>query len=161
MKSLGLLGVVCSITYGVAGKGNHPINCVSFKQALSYCSYRGKRLIDEGEWDWAARAGARGWRWPFSNDWEVTSRHACLSPPSRPESTCAVGTMTLGSSPEGVHDLLGNVWEWGADDGGSFLDDNTDLKRGRALPTQKRENHDVRMGIRCAKTPGVAAPSAY
>src|SRR5690606_19045128 len=40
---------------GKPGRGDHPINCVSWHQADRFCAAQGKRLPTEAEWEMAAR----------------------------------------------------------------------------------------------------------
>jgi eukaryotic-like serine/threonine-protein kinase len=42
-------------TYSQTGKENHPMNCVSWKQAVDFCAWEDKRLPTEEEWEWAAK----------------------------------------------------------------------------------------------------------
>lgn len=97
-------------TYEVAGKGNHPMVCVDFEQAVTYCKAQNKRLASDEEWEWAARGGAAGNTYPWGND--KPSAQACWSGKSPLVGTCPVGATPAGDSPQGIHDLAGNVFEW-------------------------------------------------
>jgi formylglycine-generating enzyme len=88
---------------------------LSLPQASALCRYRGGRLPSDDEWTVAAM-GAAGRRYPWGDTGAVCVRAAFgLS-----EGPCArgavgpdtVGAHPLGRSPEGAHDLAGNVAEW-------------------------------------------------
>jgi len=98
-------GKGCS--YGRADRGNHPINCVDWKQATTYCESRDKRLPAEQEWEYAARGGAEERRYPFpiGSDAELCWNRG---------ETCPVGSYPSSDNRWGVADLAGNVWEWTA-----------------------------------------------
>lgn len=128
------------------GRTAHPVNCVSFAQAVAYCRAVGKSLPTEAQWEYAAR-GADGRLYPWGNDEPSSSRlNACDSECRAlkerlefdvPETlfddsdgyaaTAPVGAFPGGASPFGVLDMAGNVEEWVADsyglyEAGSFLD---------------------------------------
>jgi len=157
-------GLYCSkaATYGVKGRGDHPINCVAWTEADAYCKALGKRLPTEAEWEWAARGALRGWKFP----WGVAApgARACWDGPGNAlgkggrTGTCATGSIPLGDNPDGVHDLAGNVREWtsSADGrlkvvrGGSWGDSLPDFLaagfRGMNAPDERFEI----TGFRCA-----------
>lgn len=97
--------------YQVEGKSDHPINCVTWHQARTYCLWVNKRLPSEAEWEKAAR-GTDARVYPWGNDWDaakVNSKESGIS------ATVAVGVFQLGASPYGALDMAGNVWEWTED----------------------------------------------
>jgi formylglycine-generating enzyme required for sulfatase activity len=107
-------------TYDMPGMENHPVNCVTWDQANAYCSWSGKRLPTEEEWEWAARGADRGTEYPWGNE-APTYDHTCTDGPGDTHdlrvwrafaSTCTVGAYPKGDSPQGVKDLGGNVAEW-------------------------------------------------
>ena len=86
------------------GRGDHPINCLDFDQAVAVCAARGARLPDEVEWEYLARGGAemRNFSWGK----ESPDGRACW----KHHQSCAVKTYAPGAF--GLYDVAGNVWEW-------------------------------------------------
>jgi len=103
---------------------DHPMNCVSWRQALDYARWVGGRLPSEAEWSFAAQGGreapAEGLRYP----WGQKSRgcgYAVLHHRSRGDGCGEGGTAPVcsarsGDSAQGLCDLIGNVWEWMTDE---------------------------------------------
>jgi len=91
-------------------KPDHPIVRVTWDEAKAYCEWAGGRLPTEAEWEYAARGGKDGLKYPWGN--EIT-----------PENANYRGSKWGGTSPVrsypanawGVYDVAGNVWQWVAD----------------------------------------------
>lgn len=89
---------------------DHPVNCVDWAAANTYCAAQGKRLPTEVEWEWAARGGdeARKFPWGFRDPED----QLCWSGRETRNGTCPVSSFVNGDGRGGVHDLAGNVGEW-------------------------------------------------
>jgi formylglycine-generating enzyme required for sulfatase activity len=110
---------------------DHPAVCVSWQDARAYVAWlsmkTGKpyRLLSEAEWEYAARAGSRTSRY-WGDDPDLACEHANVHDRVTQEMRhfdwephgCKDGyveTAPVGSfkpNPFGLHDMLGNVWEW-------------------------------------------------
>jgi len=95
-------------------KQKHPVTNVNIYQANAYCQWLGQRLPTEVEWERTAR-GPVGNAWPWGNeaptDEFVNMQSLTTREPT--SGTEAIDSHPLGASkPEGIYNLVGNVWEW-------------------------------------------------
>ena len=111
----------------------HPVSCVSWNDAQEYVRWLSEkahaeyRLLSESEWEYVARGGtstARYWEGGEGGDGVGQCRFANGADRStglrwgadcsdRHEYTAPVGSYAANAF--GVHDVLGNVWEWAQD----------------------------------------------
>jgi len=119
--------------YGRPPRDDEPVACVSWEDAEAYTRWLSSltghryRLPTEAEWEYAARAGVEG-----RHPWGVDAARACLfanvfdmsaANPGIPWSPAACSDTFAGVAPVGrfaanafgLHDVIGNVWEWIAD----------------------------------------------
>jgi formylglycine-generating enzyme required for sulfatase activity len=105
----------------LAGLGEHPAVHVAYPDAAEYAAWAGKELPTEAEWEYAARGGLDGaeFAWgddnpqedgdPLANTWQGRF------PYQNTELDGWTRTSPVGSYPPngyGLHDMIGNVWEW-------------------------------------------------
>lgn len=154
-------GINCGFgaTHGDPDKLDHPINCVTQKQALAFCRANGKRLPTEEEWEWAARGGPLARPFPWGG--EEPGDQLCWSGKQPRSFTCPVGVFRNGNSAHGIADLAGNMYEWtsstyeGTDEfvlrGGSWPGM---LAPGYRVTSRAHSSADSQMnnyGFRCAR----------
>lgn len=107
----------------IEDRPDHPVVCVSWNDAAAWCEWAGARLPTEAEWERAARGGLDQARYPWGDE---------FSPDATPMANIWEGTFPTenslddgyyGTAPAttyppngfGLHNTVGNVWEWCAD----------------------------------------------
>ena len=101
----------------------HPVVHVSWRDAVEYATWKGKRLPTEAEWECAARGGLVGKRFPWGNELRPDGEHRCnIWQGSFPDENTAEdgyrGTAPVDAfepNDFGLYNVCGNVWEWCAD----------------------------------------------
>jgi len=101
------------------GRGKRPVINVSWKDAVAYAQWlsaqTGKpyRLPTESEWEYAARAGSETEYW-WGNELGK-NRANCGGCGSQWDNKQTAPVGSFPANPWGLHDTVGNVWEWAQD----------------------------------------------
>lgn len=132
---------------------NYPVSGVDPNNASAFCSWWGKRLPSESEWEKAAR-GTMGIIFPWGDEkpnCSLANFGSCADGETMP-----VGSYPAGSSPYGVMDMAGNVEEWMRsmfDTGWVVRGGGCDSRSFNDLETYNRVERAgtaANMGFRCA-----------
>lgn len=108
---------------GIEDVLDHPVVHVSWNDAQTYCGWAGRRLPTEAEWEYSARGGIEGAKYPWGDE-EVDAggwRANIWQGRFPTQNTVEDGWLTtapaaaFAANGYGLHQSVGNVWEWCAD----------------------------------------------
>ncbi|MBV9251843.1 MAG: formylglycine-generating enzyme family protein [Acetobacteraceae bacterium] len=102
---------------------DHPVVHIAYPDAEAYARWAGKQLPTEAEWEFAARGSLKGAEFAWGDEFTPNGKHMANTWQGAfpHENLAADGyqrTSPVGAFPPngyGVHDMIGNVWEWTSD----------------------------------------------
>ena len=133
-------------TFADPGKADHPVVCVNWEEAQTYCQWAGGRLPTEAEWEYAFR-GESGSIYSWGDEFDGSRLNYCDANCSQAYAddgfddgyslTSPAGSYPAGASWTGALDMGGNVTEWVADWFGDYALGNISNPPGPASGSER------------------------
>ena len=113
----------CGPGSSISRLDDHPVVHIAYRDAEAYAEWVGKELPTEAEWEFAARGGLDGKEFAWGDELTPGGRHMANTWQGEfpHHNLCTDGfdrTSPVTAFPPngyGLHDMIGNVWEWTTD----------------------------------------------
>jgi sulfatase modifying factor 1 len=104
----------------IEGKERYPVIHIAYEDALAYAKWKGHRLPTEAEYEYASRGGLEGAKYATGSSLTKNGQYIAntwqgLFPFNDTAEDGFTGIAPVACYPQnnfGIHDLIGNVWEW-------------------------------------------------
>jgi formylglycine-generating enzyme len=97
---------------------SYPVSSLAFEDVAAYAKWAKRQLPNEAQWEWASRAGRRDAEDPHIPPQEANTWQGVF-PVLDTKADGFAGVAPVGcfaANAFGLHDMIGNLWEWTSDE---------------------------------------------